>query len=282
MTLIGMSSPSSFDTLAQAAFAKTVVAVSPYISLPNQIHVMNAADSLSRHRRLQKSATPRLKRRLDDTTGLVVFFEIEINVDEASDGSGKTYDISGPVRDDDWWSSNTTLALAIQLIDDLTEGIYNATMTSTWQLTAEGVVGEIPLRLTLGDPPDLTAAPGLVSYETSSVKVAVCHWDSDCGAVTPSPTLPHPSPVPTPAPTKTPDYRLNFVNASIPFALLALIQVAVGVGLVRKHIQHARAKAKARSDATLSAEKVSSGNISVLLNYIITICLVFVFIPGEV
>ena len=90
MTLTGKSSPSSFDTLAQAAFTKTVVAVSPYLSLPNQINVMNAIleDSLSRHRRLQKSATPRLKRRLEDSSGLVVYFEIEVNVEEASDGSG--------------------------------------------------------------------------------------------------------------------------------------------------------------------------------------------------
>jgi len=128
-------------------------------------------------------------------------------------------------------------------------------MTSTWQLIAEGVIGEIPLRLTLGDPPDLTAAPGMVSFDVSSVRVSVCKWDSECGAITPSPTLPHPSPVPTP--TRTPDYTLNVFSASIPFAMLALIQVAVGIGLVRRHLQHARAKAKARSEATLSAEKVS-------------------------
>jgi hypothetical protein len=257
MTLSGLQSPASFEAVAQAAFAKTLVATSAYMSLASQITFLRATwgGAPFRRRRLQQSGARQPWRSLD-SGNVTILFTIEVNVNEASGASGKAYSIAGPSSDDEWASSNDTLALAIALVGDVTSALSNATESSLWEVTAQRVIDSIPLLLTHGSPLDLSAVPGGVSFDPASVRVTVCKWNSLCEGPTPSPTIPHPSPVPTSSPTEVPEYWLRMSYASVPFVFLALLQVVVGATLVCKHMQRARAKAKARSDAGQAAEKV--------------------------
>jgi len=202
-----------------------VVAVVPALSKTSQVTALNvtktpvsSSSSSSNNRRLGAHG----RRTNSDSGSIRVRFTIAVDVREASVASGKLYAILGPSSDDAWATSNTSMAEATGLVEDMVADLFAATTddaqgsnaqrrlddmslslkstsrrTSTslsWDAVATSIIEDMPVAAT-GGALSLVAAPSSVAYNPGSIEVTICRFDDPCIAPTPGPTIARPSQV---------------------------------------------------------------------------------------
>jgi len=233
LDLTSFSSPSEFPEIAETAFKKTVVALVPALSKTSQVTAINVtktpASSSSSNRRLGSIG----RQSNSDSGSIRVRFTIAVDVREASVASGKVYTILGPSSDDAWASSNTSIAEATGLVEDMVADLLAAIIddseqrrlvaassssqgessaasalaahtlysnsrrteaSQSWDEVATSIVDAMPVAATGGDL-SLVAAPRSVAYDPGSIEVTICRFNDPCIAPTPGPTMARPSQV---------------------------------------------------------------------------------------